>query len=47
MPPEDYYRTYYMPQTAEEIELEKEEKKQEYLKTAMMYYQEELKDLLR
>lgn len=47
MPPEDNYRTYYIPQAAEETELEKEEKKQEYLKTAMMYYEEEVKDLLR
>ena len=25
--PEDYYKTYYMPQTAEKIEHEKQEKK--------------------
>lgn len=34
-----------MPQTAEEIENEKEEKNKEYIKTAMQYYVKETKNL--
>ena len=34
-----------MPQTAEEIENEKEEKNKEYIKTAMQYYAKETKNL--
>ena len=36
--PEDYYKVYYIPQTEQEIQCEKEKKKQKYLETAIQYH---------
>ena len=41
LPPEDYYKTYQMPQTAEEMG--RDYLRQEHLKAAIQYCEEEMK----
>ena len=38
-----YYKTYHVPQTAEEIKKEKEQEDSDFLQTATEYYSEEIK----